>query len=210
MQRLFRELARRGVAANTLDALELFGADGSRHTLDYCRLVRSLEVWELNETYLPELRQNLPKAVIRITDTFQEIQRTSSTFNLLVSDEVGQLYGQNKEHCEHFDLVTTHLFRIARPKSVIVLNVIPEPVMQLRNGRTYPEFSEYLERRRDFYGVDHPDRIRIEEMVPTYRQIAAANGFHLDWHVAIRRTVRSGVSYLVLAVSRLEQPASSI
>jgi hypothetical protein len=206
MQRLFRELARRGVAADTLDALELFGADGSRHTLDYCSLVRSLEVWELNETYLPRLRQNLPKAVIRITDSFQEIQNTSSTFNLLVSDEVGQLYGKDKEHCEHFDLVTTHLFRIARPKSVIVLNVIPEPVLQLRHGRTYPEFSEYMERRRDFYGVDRPDRIQIEDMVPTYRRIAAANGFHLDWHVAIRRTLRSSVSYLVLAVSHPERP----
>jgi hypothetical protein len=172
--------------------------------------VRSLEVWELNETYLPELRKNLPKAVIKITDTFHEIQRTSRTFNLLVSDEVGQLYGKNKEHCEHFDLVTTHLFRIARPKTLIVLNVIPEPVLQLRHGRTYPEFSEYLERRRAFYGVDHPDRIRIEEMVPTYRRIAAANGFHLDWHVAIRRTLRSGVSYLVLAVSRLGRHAPSI
>jgi hypothetical protein len=202
MQRLFNELSQRGIVLRNLDALELFGADGSRHTIDYCRLVRSLEIWELNEVYLPSLNQNLPKARIKITDTFKEIQTTSNTYNLLVSDETGQLYGQNKEHCEHFDLMTKHLFRVARPKSVIVVNVVPEPLRQLRAANVYPEFSEYLERRRAFYRSDHPERIPIEEMIPAYRRTANANGFNLDWHVNIRRTIRSGVSYLALAVSR--------
>jgi hypothetical protein len=185
-----------------MDALELFGADGSRHTLDYCPLVRSLEIWELNEKYLPGLRRNFPGALIKITDSFKEIRVTTNTYDLLVADPPCQIIGENREYCEHFELMTKLLFLVARPSAIIVLSVVPEPLRHSPAADKHPTYVEYLERRRAFYGTDHPDRVPVEEMIPGYRRAVNANGFKLEWHVSVRRTIRSGDYYLALKVSR--------
>jgi hypothetical protein len=203
MQKLIQKLKKRGVLLNQLDALEIFGADGSRHTVDYCRLVRSLEIWEKDDRYLPGLHKNFPNARIKITDAFKEIESTCNTYSLLVSDEPGQLFGANQEYCEHFDLLTNHLFRILQPSAVIILNVVPEPLKQIPSGKPYPAYPRYLEKRGVFYETDHPDHVSIEEMIPAYRRTANRSGFNLEWHTSVRRTIRSGVSYLALKVNRI-------
>lgn len=202
MQELFRELKRRGVPLGQMDALELFGADGLRHTLDYYHSVRSLEIWEMDDKYLPGLRKNFPNARIKITDSFKEIESTSNTYNLLVSDEPGQVFGKSQEYCEHFELLTKHLCRVARPSTLIILNAVPDPLRQSPDANRYPTYPGYLEKRGKFYGTDHPDQISIAEMIPAYRRVLSVNGFNLDWYVNVRRTIRGGVNYLALKVSR--------
>jgi len=203
MQKLFRELKRRGVPLSQMDALELFGADGLRHTLDYCHAVRSLEIWEMDHKYLPGLRKNFPNARIKITDSFKEIESTPNTYNLLVSDEPGQVFGKNQEYCEHFELLTKYLCRVARPSTLIILNAVPDPLRQSPDANKYSTYLGYLDKRREFYSSDHPEHISIAEMIPAYRRVLSANGFHLDWHVSVRRTIRGGVNYLALKVSRI-------
>lgn len=203
MQRLFRELKRRGVPLGQMDALELFGADGLRHTLDYCHSVHSLEIWEMDDKYLPGLRKNFPKARIKITDSFKELESTPNTYDLLVSDEPGQVFGKNQEYCEHFELLTEYLFRVIRSSALIILNAVPDPLRQSPNANRYPYYPGYLEKRRMFYGSDHPENISIAEMIPAYRRVLSINGFSLDWHVNVRRTIRGGVHYLALKVSRI-------
>lgn len=200
MQKLIRELKRRGVRLSQMDALEIFGADGMRHTIDYSRFVRSLEIWEFDAGYLPGLGRHFPNARIRITDSFKEMQCTSRRFDLVVSDEPGQVFGPNKEYCEHFDFLPNLLFRIMRPDALIILNVVPEPLRQLPHANTLPTYRGYIERRREFYQVDHPDCIRIEEMIPAYRRVVEENGFVLEWHAHVQRTLRGGVHYLALKV----------
>jgi len=182
--------------------LELFGADGLRHTLDYSRLVRSLDIWEMDEKYLPGLRKNFPNAQIKITDTFKEIQTTSKTYDFLISDEPGQVFGQRNEHCEHFDLLNESIFRIVRPSVVIVLNAVPEPLKQCPAADQYISYPGYLKARERFYETDHPERISIEEMIPAYRRVISANGFNLEWHIKVLRTIRGGVYYLALKAIR--------
>lgn len=202
-QKLFRQLQKNGIALDQMDALEMFGADGMVHTLDYYPLVRSLEIWELKEQYLAGLLRNFPKSSIKITDSFNEIQVTQGTYNLLVADGPCNVIGPNQEYCEHFELLTQLLFRVARPTSVIILTVVPDPIKHIPAIGETPTYSEYLERRGAFYGTNRPQLIPVEEMVPAYRRVVEANGFKLDWHVLLRRTIRTGVYYLALAVSRV-------
>jgi hypothetical protein len=203
MQDLLRKLKKRGVSLHQMDALELFGADGLRHTVDYYRSVHSLEIWELNEEYLPGLQKHFPNAQIKIVDTFEEIQSTSNTYNLFVSDEPGQIYGQTMEHSEHFDLMSKYLFRVARDAALIIVNAVPEPLKQMPTANQHVAYPEYLERRRQFYETNHPERVELEEMIPGYQRVIGSNGFKLDWHISVRRTLRSELSYLALAVSRI-------
>jgi len=203
MQRLMNELKKRGVLISQLDALEIFGADGLRHTVDYYGLVRSLEIWEMDDKYLPGLCKNFPNASIKMTDSFKEIQSTARTYDLVVSDEPGQVFGRNREYCEHFELLTRYLFRVVRASAVIVLNAVPEPLRQAPNANRHPTYPAYLEKRKAFYCSDHPEHVSISEMIPAYIRVLRANGFELDWHVSVRRTIRGGVNYLALKVSRI-------
>ena len=199
-QALFRELKSRGIALTETDALEVFGGDGTRHTTDYHRLVRSLEVWEVDLGFSASLHQNLPGARISITDSFREIQVTRNAYGLIVIDNPASLFGPQQQYCEHFEFFAPSLFRIARPSAVMVVNVVPDLARVHRAWRSAPS-AEHSRRRCKFYGTDHADLIHIEEMVPAYRRIIDAAGFKLRWHFSVRRTLRSQIHYLAMNVS---------
>lgn len=202
MQAVLRELRRRGIELRELDALEMFGGDGMRHTIDYYRRIRSLELWELNSRYLPTLKKKFGDARLKIVDTFEEIRRTSRTFNLIVDDNPGHLLGRDKEYCEHFDLAAGALFRVAREWSILIFTVVPEPLRQNPSIATRTTYLRHMSRRSVFYGTDHPHRVTVDEMLPAYRHAARASGFETEWSFYVRRTIRSGTYYLVLKVRR--------
>ena len=199
MCRLCRQLRERGVALERLETLELFGDDGSRHTMDYAPLVRSLEIWEIKPERETALRQKFPSATIKIVDSFDEVKRTPNRYDLVVVDNwVGSLYAG---HCEHFELFPA-VFRLLRDEGILVINVVPRLDQEMRAG--VPTVSretrgEHLKRRSHFYGTEHPEAIAIPEMVEVYRTRAAESGFDLEWHVVQRRTFHY---YLALKLRR--------
>lgn len=206
MQQLFRELQRRSVQPSQMDALEMFGGDGGRHTLDYQHRVRSLDVWESDTAYEATLRKNLPRARIRMTDTFRELHITASSYDLIVIDCPGGLYGQEKRYCEHFEVFTPSLFRIFRDSVVVIVNVFPEPAAafdgDLEVAENASRLREILSRRGAFYRTARPELLPVEEMIATYRHVAFASGFNLEWHFSLRRTTRSKAYYLALGLTR--------
>ena len=202
-QALFRELRRRQVPLRRMDAVELFGADGARHTIDYRDQVRSLEIWELDEKYRPGLGLNFPKATIRITDSYRELEKTKAKFDLIVADTPGLIYGANHEYFEHFNLLSGSLLKIAKDSSVLILNAIPDPSIHLPAPEKSPHYPAYLQKRSAFYRTSAAAPIAIEQMIPAYRRIVAEQGFRLDWHVSVRRTSRTGMYYLALKIDRL-------
>lgn len=205
MLRLLRELGERGVDVSTLDALEIFGRDGLDHTTTYADRVRTLEVWEINENHHPQLRINLPKASIRIVDSYEEITRTPKRFDFIVIDNAIGTYGL---HCDHFGLFPDKVFAVARDRCILAVNVIP----RIDRGalKHFPDLLEsgYLERRARFYGSDEPAHISMDRIVGAYRGYAERNGFRLCWSFHVKRS-DAGVHYLVLAIERANAPAAS-
>jgi hypothetical protein len=199
-QRVFRELERRGVRLKELVALELFAHCGFLHTRDYHPLVARLEAWEIDPRQEAALRRNLPGAVIQITDSYREIKRTPGRYSLIVVDAPGEAHGPNGEHWEHFDILPD-VFRVATDSAVIIVNVMPGPDGR-RAGRRPPLAAAHLERRRAFYGTDHPGRIPFEHMIPAYRRLIEANGFELEWYFSRCRTLNGRFHYLVLKIKR--------
>lgn len=198
-QQLFRELKQRNVPLRRMDALEMFGGDGGRHTVDYQSLVRTLEVWEADGGYGPSLRKNLPGARIKITDSFTELRKTANSYDLIVIDCAAGLYGPAPHYCEHFEIFSPSLFRIARGSAVIVVNVFPDLRPYVKQSTRW---REYLSRRSAFYKTSQPELVPIDAMLEVYGCIANAAEFDIVWHFTLRRTWRSKLYYLAMSVAR--------
>jgi hypothetical protein len=196
MQAVMRELKRRGVPLQELDALEAFGGDGSRHTMDYAGRVRRVDVWEFDPAYLPGLRRNLPLAEVTIGDSFAQIRLTERRYGLLVVDTPASLFGPDNRYCEHFEFFNADMLRALAPDAVILLNIRPAT-------ESDPALTpEQMSRRGKFYRTDSPATVSVEQMVAVYRELLQAGGFTLEWHFHRLRTVRSQVHYLALKVRR--------
>lgn len=199
-QRIFREMARRGVRLNELQALELFAHSGFLHTKDYFPQVASLDAWEIDPRYEGPLRRNLPGAWVKITDSYREIRRTPRKYSLIVVDAPDCVHGDSRQYCEHFGILPK-LFRAAQDSAVLVLNVMPG----YSNGkppRRHGFTEAHLEQRRQFYATDHPHKLVIEEMICAYRKHIEANGFELEWYFSRPRTRDGRLHYLVLKINR--------
>jgi 16S rRNA G966 N2-methylase RsmD len=192
-----RELERRGIVLSNLDALEVFGGTGDLHTRDYAARVKSLTVWEIDPALEARLRRNLPGAKIKITDSLAEMQATHENFQLVVID--APFYVSESSLCEHFDCFPA-IFRILADRAILVMNVMPEASRDFR--AEFHVFHQYhLERRAQFYGSTCPERIPVDEMVETYRSLALAAGFDVDWYFSQKRG-KNDVYFLVLNLSR--------
>ncbi len=194
MKRVLGELKRRGVSLRDLQAVEIFGASGESHVLDYASEISSLSVWEINPRYRESLRRRFPNAEVRITDSYAEIQKTTDRYGFIVIDNSLSI---EAGRCEHFDLFPD-IFRIAADPAILVLNVIPEITSAVLKEYPYLFNSEQLARRRSFYGTVQPEKISLAEAATAYEKMAGVNGFKLQWHFFERRNF---VYYLVLKLS---------
>ena len=194
---VLRELNRRGIRIKDLRTLEVFGASGESHTTAYASLVGSLEVWELEPKFEQALKKNLPEAKVKITDSFREMKITPNKFGLIVIDNSMSTYGG---YCEHFELFP-HIFRVAENSAVIILNIIPEVDDQALKEYPYLFNEEQLQRRRAFYGTDHPQRLSIDEIAQAYRKHCQKRGFELEWCFPMKRNF---VYYFVLKIRKVE------
>lgn len=196
MQKVLRGLRRRGVAFDTLNAIELFGGCGKRHTLDYAGQIAHLEIWEIDPTCEPTLRRNIPDATVRIVDSYEEIRRTADHFDLIVVDNPASEFDG---HFEHFELFPD-VFRLAVGSAVIVINVIPKisPVTLKKIPNLFNK--EHLAARSHFYETDRPEDISWAQIVSAYDARAKRAGFAMEWNFWVKRHF---VYYLALKINSL-------
>ena len=199
MEIVLFKLDRKGVDIKNLNALEVFGYIGTWHTLDYARMVKSLDVWEIDPECERFLRSNLPMANIKITDSFEEIKRTDRKYSLIVVDNPMAIYGKNSEYCEHFELFP-NIFRIMQDECTLILNVIPKVEEKDREKYPYLFNKEHLKHREQFYSTNHPQNLTFQEMSNTYLKYASESGFKIEWFFTQKR---SFIYYLVIKLKKL-------
>ncbi len=196
MLQVLEELKRREIQPETLRVLEVFGRDGVDHTTTYADKVKSLEVWEIDRNRRPQLEKNLPDAEVRIVDSYDEIETTTTKYDLIILDNPIGIYSN---HCDHFDFFPDPLFRVTSDEALFIVNVIPDidPMTQ----KIFPNLDEkYLEKRADFYDADDPAHISMKQMVDTYKRFIEFHDYHMLWSFYVER---SKVYYLVFRIKRL-------
>jgi len=168
MHVVLRRLRRYGVRPETLSALEVFGCDGEHHTRELASVVAKLEIWEFGSQWEPILKRRFPRAKIRITDSYAEMETTPHRYDLVVIDNSESGF---PNHYEHFDLFPS-IFRALANPAVIIVNLMPRAELgdQAR-----------LEHRRAFYKTAHPTNIPLDDMARTYRGHAAQHGWTVPW-----------------------------
>jgi len=196
MRRVLGELKRRGIQLRDLQALEIFGASGESHVLDYASKVSRLSVWEINPSYLEALKKRFPKAEVCITDSYAEVKRNCRRYNLIIIDNPLSIGGG---HCEHFDLFPD-VFRLATDSAILVLNVIPEITNEVLREYPYVFNADQLAQRRSFYKTMCPEKVPFHEMTKAYEHLITANRFVLEWHFFEKRNF---VFYLVMKINKL-------
>jgi hypothetical protein len=196
MQRVLRALEKREVDLQAARAVEVFGGTGIFHTLDYASRVARLEVWEIDPKHDATLKSNLPQAVVRITDAYAQIKETVERFDLIVVDNPMSMYGGGR--CEHFDLFPG-IFRLVADSAVVLIDIIPSAPLSARRKNPDLFSEEHLEARLRFYRTDRPDDLSWDVVVDTYRRLAEASGFTLEWDFVVRRHF---VYYLALKIVR--------
>lgn len=199
---MMRSIRKRGVNLKSLHALELFGGRGDQITRDYAPYVGRLEIWEIDPSCETALREAFPNATIRITDSYEEIRKTSQKFDLVIADTWTRMFNN---HCEHFELFPD-IFRILSSTSILVLNVLPE----------FQNLSaEHARRRCAFYQVEDPTKIPLEVMVERYKSLAMENGFQIQWwfykdryflYPLRRKWMKKRLGFLVLGLQATSEP----
>jgi hypothetical protein len=208
MEKVMAELVRRKIKPSEMRALEVFGRDGRWHTQCYARHVKTLEVWEIQDQYRELLEQNFPAAKVKITDSFREIKVTENKYNFIVVDNSLGTFrddpvpgGVVSTYCEHFELFPD-IFRVAMDSTIIIVNIIPESNEAARIKYPLLFNEEQLVRRRAFYNTLTPEKISFDQMVGTYRRLAAENGFKLESSFLQQRGATGIGYYLVLKIIR--------
>jgi len=199
MQRVLRELERRGLRLHEMTALEVFAHCGFLHSKDYHRRVASLEAWELDPQQEAELRRNLPGAEVKITDSYAEIRKTPRKYALIIIDAPENIYGDRGQYCEHFHMLP-EVLRAAADSAVLILNALVG--YPTGKGAKRQLTKDQLDQRRLFYETDHPEMVPLEDMAPVYWRLLNAHGFELEWYFTVPRTLDQRLHYYVLKIKR--------
>lgn len=179
------------------NVLEVFGHTGEYHTLDYVERASNLEIWEINKDCESDLKKNLPKATIKITDSFKQIKNTEKIYDTILIDNHQGLFGDNK--CEHFDVIQDCFKKLAA-KSVLITNVIPDLLLS-KYDIIEDKLNEHIDRRKHFYEHATGTSISSARLEKTYKKIALDNGFDTKHIFFIKRNYL--MTYLALCLEKV-------
>ena len=192
MNRVIGKIENRWMPVANLDAIELFGFDGSFHTKDYFEKIKSLEVWEIDPECYKPLRKNVPGAKIKIVDTFFQLSKCQDLFDLVIIDNPTSTFNQ---HCELFSAFPD-VFGILKEDAV---NVIPTVNQDIMKKIPYLFNESQLLMRENFYQTNTPDDVPLNHMVKVYNKLANSCEFEMIDHFSVKRTF---VYYLVMRFNK--------
>ena len=191
MKNLVRKLEAVGIELSKFKALEFFAREGDWQTQSYYHLVNQLEAWEIEKSFMHNLRKNLPDAIIKNVNSFREAKETSKKFDFIVIDNPQNIYGENGQYCEHFECLPLAV-NILNNGGFLVFNVNIEPF----NFDVSPKWKE---RRELFYNTKDTKILSLKFLehfylnyLNNFRQAFLFHGFE-------RRS-----NYLYYAVFRLQ------
>ncbi|EGW36602.1 hypothetical protein [Desulfosporosinus sp. OT] len=196
MEEVLTRLQSNNINLRELNALEVFGKTGEWHTLDYGYKVKSLEVWEIDSSCKASLKRNFPFATVKIVDSYMEVERCNKKYSLIVIDNPMSTYG---DYCEHFSLFPK-MVTLCDENAIIIINVIPKINEDTKAEYPYLFNDIQLEKRRQFYKTNCPDKLTFEEIDSAYKNMALKEHFKTEWSFFHKRNF---VYYYVFKLKKI-------
>lgn len=164
MQRICFKLKNMNYDLSKMRALEFFAREGNWQTTAYADKVKTLEAWEIDSAFEPELKRNLPQAVVRIGNSYTMSQNPCywDKFDIIVIDNPQSVFGSQKEYCEHFEALE-HVTNLMSSEVIVVFNVNRSPF----NFENHPIWQI---RRQQFYGVSDTTSLASDFLLSFYKE----------------------------------------
>ena len=108
---LINKLENKGIDFSKLNAIELFGRDGTWQTKKFAEKVKDIEIWEINPKWENKLKENIPNAVVKIRDSISMLKTEGELpkFDLIIIDNPMNVFGNTQKdsdvYCEHFEVL---------------------------------------------------------------------------------------------------------
>lgn len=180
------------------NVLEVFGYKGEYHTLDYVKYVNQLDIWEIQPECEIHLKNNLPRANVKITNSYLEIKQTDKIFDTIIIDNH---QGTFADKCEHFEIIND-CFKKLSQKAVLIVNIIPD-MSRNKYKIPYDEKLKYINKRKEFYSHESGISITKVEFQKFYTKLALNNGFTTNHIFIVKRNYL--MAYLVLCLEKNER-----
>lgn len=198
MLEICRILESKNISLKRFKALDLFARKGDWQTYVYANQVATLEAWEILPEFEAELNQNLPNAIIRITDSILELKNGfSNKYDFIVLDNPQNTFGENHEYCEHFD-VLPHIHQLIDKKAIVIFNINKNPF-------NIEKYEKWENRRNQFYGKEETKNININELAHFYTQYFLDFRLKTNFNFAVFREECKPLDYLYYFVFELEK-----
>lgn len=192
-----KDIESRDINLKDMDALEVFGGSGKSVDVYILDKVKSLEVWEIEQSREVELKSNLPGAEIKIVDSFKQIKKTKNKYDVIIMDNPMAMFGS---HCEHFDMYID-IFNVVKDESIIILDIIPK-LEGIPSRFESLKDEMHLLCRKLFYRTENSLNIPIDDIISAYENIINKNGYTLEWSFIEERS-KDFIYYLVLKIKKI-------
>lgn len=175
MKRICSKLLKRNINLGAMNALEFYAREGDWQTISYADKVASLHAWEINPECEPALRKNLPKAKIRIGDSYQLAKHMEfrEKFDLVILDNPQVIYGDKQQYCEHFESIEL-VHHLLKDKGILIFNINTSPY-------NYDKQAEWQKRRKAFYGIDQTEKFDFDFLKNFYVEFFKKRNFDVGF-----------------------------
>ena len=182
IQEVFKILEEKGLKLNKFSAVELFGGKGLMHSKYVADAVGEMTVWDNSESQKQDLETNIPKARVKICNSYMQLKTETEKFDLISCDNP---IGTNFMN-EHFEIFPD-MFNIMKNEAVVIIDTIPEINCYCKQRYINTGTQLHLDNRRKFYKTSNPKKINHEKMKMTYRRIAQQKGFETEFDFFVER-----------------------
>ena len=187
---LINKLENKGIDFSKLNAIELFGRDGTWQTKKFAEKVKDIEIWEINPKWENKLKENIPNAVVKIRDSISMLKTEGELpkFDLIIIDNPMNVFGNTQkdsdDYCEHFE-VLENFHKLCQNDVLIVFNVNRKPFDYMKNPL-------WVKRRNEFYKTTNTSDMKIEFLLDFYKNKFYELGFTTIFRINVIRVFFQG------------------
>lgn len=175
MDKICQILINEGHELHKFSALDFFAREGDWQTVVYAKKVGAIEAWEIESSFLPGLKKNLPGAKIRIVDSYEYGMQSSDRFDFVVLDNPQATFGPHNKYCEHFEALPVAL-HLMKPNAFLIFNINWAPY----NFDSHPDWQQC---REEFYQLADTSSLSIDRfLLPFYENYFSKRGFKTLQH----------------------------
>lgn len=175
---------------NDSTVLDVFAREGDWESSVLASKCKTFEGWDINHLYVDNLRKNIPTCSAHCRDSIKFFKTTKdyTKFNILNIDNGLNCYGDNRQYCEHFDILP-HINDFITDDSYVIFNVCRAPF-------NYNQFPDWEARRNEFYNVDDSSLLSTSFLLNFYKEFFASHQLKVSNTTIHCREYHKGVDYL--------------